>query len=334
MANVSDDILRNILARLPGKPLLRFKSASKHWNRLISDPNFMKSRSRRMIILPFPRPLVVIDDNVPAEDEAHSMVKIPSPFKHRIPSPLAYQDEGTEVSIVGTLNGIVLMALTDPKFLRCKLILYNPLTCVSKVVMDSIYQIPYVFGFGYGETPHDLKIVRIEFFRNIKQFKCDVFDLKTNSWSATPQYVEWDFYFWGDLVLFLDGFLYWAPLRSGSGILALSVKEMVFSKIKLPDGLDHLIRLLGSIDGCLCVIYKINITTFDMWLMKDNCSWMKAHSFTFALDLGGDWLNTVQPICILGDGKVLLTNILGQLVIYDTLKHSHKTLNSLKISMI
>ncbi|XP_076946910.1 putative F-box protein At1g50880 [Bidens hawaiensis] len=47
--NVGNDILYNILARLPGKPLLRFRCVSKHWNGLISDPYFMKSRSRRMI---------------------------------------------------------------------------------------------------------------------------------------------------------------------------------------------------------------------------------------------------------------------------------------------
>ncbi|KAF5770572.1 putative F-box domain-containing protein [Helianthus annuus] len=78
MSNVGDDILHNILARLPGKPLLRFRCVSKHWNGLISDPYFMKSRSRRMILLPFPRPLVALDDNVPVEDEAHSMDMVSS----------------------------------------------------------------------------------------------------------------------------------------------------------------------------------------------------------------------------------------------------------------
>ncbi|XP_076895276.1 putative F-box protein At4g10190 [Bidens hawaiensis] len=130
--HIGDDVLRNILARLPGKPLQRLKCTSKHWNRLISDPDFMKSRSRRMILLPFPRPLVVIDDNVPIED---SMVRVRSPLEHH------HQEEGTQVCIVGTLNdnGIVLLAIYDGWSLRrCHLILYNPLTCASKtlVVID------------------------------------------------------------------------------------------------------------------------------------------------------------------------------------------------------
>ncbi|KAI3793447.1 hypothetical protein L1987_36066 [Smallanthus sonchifolius] len=81
MENVCDDVLYNILGRLPGKPLLRLRCVSKHWNCLISDPYFMKSRSRRMILLPFtrPRPLVVIDENVAVKDKAHSMVGVHYP---------------------------------------------------------------------------------------------------------------------------------------------------------------------------------------------------------------------------------------------------------------
>ncbi|KAK1409724.1 hypothetical protein QVD17_36253 [Tagetes erecta] len=133
MANVhhiGDDVICNILARLPGKPLLRFRCESKHWNRLISDPCFMKSRSRRMILSPYTRPLVVIDDNVPAEDEAHSIVRL-------TPYPLKLE-EGTHVSVVGTLNGIVILALHDKSSLGCHLVLYSPLTRASKIleVMD------------------------------------------------------------------------------------------------------------------------------------------------------------------------------------------------------
>ncbi|KAI3793567.1 hypothetical protein L1987_36186 [Smallanthus sonchifolius] len=163
MANVhiGDDVVRNILVRLPGKSLLRFRCASKHWNHLISDPYFMKSR--------FTQPLALIDDNVAAEDEAHSIVRI---------GPLEHQEKDTDISIVGTLN----------------------VSCI--------------------------------------------------------------------------------------GIVALNVKEMVFSKVKLPYELEPPGFLLGSLDGCLCMVNKTGVIRFDVWLMKEECSWMKAHSFTFGLE---DW---------------------------------------------
>ncbi|GJS66877.1 putative F-box domain-containing protein, partial [Tanacetum coccineum] len=203
--HIPDDILVNILARLPGKPLLRCRCVSILWNRLISDPYFMKSRSRRMILFPFPRPLVVIDDNVPVDDKAHSMVRIRSPLEHQ---------EGVEVSVVGTFNGIVLLVLIDVSLSSSRMILYNPLTCASKLILEldppTLEYEPYVFGFGYGATPNDLKVIRIGAFDmpNDRRFTCDVFDLKTSSW-ARSRYLALDFYFWGNVGTFLHGVLYW-----------------------------------------------------------------------------------------------------------------------------
>ncbi|XP_076890982.1 F-box/kelch-repeat protein At3g06240-like [Bidens hawaiensis] len=326
MANIhiGDDILHNILGRLPGKPLLRFRCVSKHWNALISDPCFMRSRSRRMILLPFTRPLVVIDDNVPAEDEAHSMVTIPSPLKH---------DEGTHVSVVGALNGIVLLALHDTS-LRCHLVLYNPLTCASKILVAMDRPCsghPYVFGFGYG-VGDDLKIVRLKTVYNRidkRLYKYDVFDLKTSLWSGLPYtYLIRDFELSGQAGLFVNGFLYWSAYFSNKAILALNVKEMVFSKVEAPNG--HYFEcnglVLGVLDGCLCMINNSSNTNiaFDLWLMKEEDVWLKIRSFSF-----GSEANRFYPICILGDGKVLIQNFSFELVNYATSKDSYKALKGL-----
>ncbi|KAI3716847.1 hypothetical protein L1987_68039 [Smallanthus sonchifolius] len=102
----------------------------------------MKSRPRRMILYSLPRSLGVIDDNVPVEDKVHVVIRLPSPLDHQ---------QGTKVSIAGTHNGIVLLALSEESK-RYKLILYNPLTCASKIVFEGVpYDIPYVFGFGIFE---------------------------------------------------------------------------------------------------------------------------------------------------------------------------------------
>ncbi|XP_076957329.1 F-box protein CPR1-like [Bidens hawaiensis] len=331
MANVGDDILHNILARLPGKPLLRFRCVSKHWNGLISNPYFMKSRSRRMMLLPFTRPLVAIDVN-----DAQHMVRL-------LPSPLDDEDECTKVSIVGTLNGIVLLVLTNRKSSRCKLILYNPFTCESKIALvigPPLPSRPDVFGFGYGATKDDLKIVGFRICRDVPDdlmYTCSVFDLKTSSWCAQSQYLTTKFYFHGDAGTFLNGVLHWVtkpsnwiPFRGVSlnfEILTLNVKEMVFSNIKLPDGLkymegDH----LGSIGGCLCLINYVDHLRFDVWLMKE-CSWTKAHSFKLPFQIK----HFSYPVCILGNGKLIFKNTSFQYVICDIFKDSYTTLDDLPI---
>ncbi|GJW10082.1 putative clathrin assembly protein [Tanacetum coccineum] len=71
-----DHILYNILARLPAKPLFRFRCVSKHWNCLIKDPYLMKLRSRcPMILLSNKNSLVAIDDNVHVDDTTNSVVE-------------------------------------------------------------------------------------------------------------------------------------------------------------------------------------------------------------------------------------------------------------------
>ncbi|MFS8032850.1 putative F-box-like domain superfamily protein [Helianthus anomalus] len=48
-----DDIMVcNIVALLPAKPLIRFQCVSKYWNHMLTQPNIMKLRSRKTVILP------------------------------------------------------------------------------------------------------------------------------------------------------------------------------------------------------------------------------------------------------------------------------------------
>ncbi|GJY30323.1 F-box domain containing protein [Tanacetum coccineum] len=324
-----DEILDNILARLPGKSLLRLRCVSKHWNHLISDPCFMKLRSRQMILFGYPWPLVVIDDNVPVEDKAHSMLKIPSLLEY------------TKVYIVGTFNGLVILVLTDI-LLRCHMILYNPLTRASKTlaVMDPPYNscLPYVFGFDTDE----LKVVRFEFIIHPTQgrvFKCDAFHLKTSLWSTPPLYFKQDFYFWIYEGIFLTGFLYWAFTLASVGIVALNVSEMVISFLTLPHGRDakkvsldksdYTEIRLGSLNGYLCMLTKTDTITFNVWVMTEQGvqnSWLKTLSFTFGVE--GNHLKEFHPKCILGNGRILLMNS-NQLVIYDTSNGSYRTSNNL-----
>ncbi|XP_076960129.1 F-box protein CPR1-like [Bidens hawaiensis] len=326
MENVADDVLHNILARLPIKPLLRYRCVSKNWNHIISYRCLIKSRPRQMILLPFTWPLVAIDANEP-----HHMVRLPH-------SPLDDEaKEWTQVFVVGTLNGIVLLALTNYKSLSCKLILYNPVTCASKIAVVMSLPLrsrPYVFGFGYGATKDDLKIVRFEL---CDQYRFDVFDLRTSSWSVKPRYIVRNFSFQDDAGMHVNGVLYWVTLRASYfGIFALNVRKMVFSDIKPPDGFGFDKRIevpvLGSIGGCLCVANKVGSTRFDVWLMKEECSWMKTHSFNFDLERLDCFQAFIIPICISGNGKILIMircSSSTQLVIYDTSNDSYNTVNAL-----
>ncbi|GJX51655.1 F-box domain containing protein [Tanacetum coccineum] len=246
-SDVPEDVLAKIVAKLPSKPLARFKSVSKHWNRVISDPSFMNTfRKCRMTLLPI-FPFHVRD---PAD---RSIVNLGYPFEDHFSRAIMF---------VGTFKGVVVLVVLEQKDKDDLIIFYNPFTGVFKTVPDPpinpryIYRSPnplYVYGFGYGTTPDDLKIVRFEMFNETKD--CQVFSFKTGSWSTLLDVI-------GDYITlrgrgrgsgtFVDGFLYWVARRNERiMVVQLDIEKMVFSELPLPSFKDD-VHGLDTLDGCLC----------------------------------------------------------------------------------
>ncbi|KAL4570387.1 hypothetical protein LXL04_026039 [Taraxacum kok-saghyz] len=338
-----DEILHNILTRLPSKALLQSRCVSKHWNRLISEPFFMNSRSRRKLLLSTSRlDLHLIDhdtDNVPVitDDMAHSTVNF---------RPLFGGEKGGEhITIAGTFNGIVLLVLHDP-LKAADMILYNPLTRALTNVPDPTYPFnndasSYAFGFGNDE----LKIIRIEVhesFDGPNWGTFHVFDLKNSVWSSQEFVPAYDFY--NDMAgVFINGFLYWVAFRNfDKVILALDVKKMVFSTLDLPHGCDLMTNfLLRNECNTLWMICRSFIgNNFDVWVMKDlkgvENSWSKACSLTCNLEDDCLCFGFQYSSCIyiLDQGRFLMMDGHGRLFIYDTLKGPRGTRIGLKDDLL
>ncbi|XP_076904179.1 F-box protein At4g22390-like [Bidens hawaiensis] len=227
MASLPQDIVFEIFARLPTKPLVWSRCLSKHWNSLISD-YFMKSRSRRMILLPL-KPLQAMHNTVPGDVGFHliSTSRLPYPFNNLVSEGL--------VKIVGTFDGIVV--------LFCKtIILFNPLTGAFKIVpnppLDCDYHSGDTYGLCYGTTLDDLKIIKLRLCAYYScRVDCDVFSLKKGLWSTSSIKLEGRYsvnpLYCGT---YANGFLYWIveeerDRRMHATLIALDVKEMVISKI-------------------------------------------------------------------------------------------------------
>ncbi|KAK1434237.1 hypothetical protein QVD17_11156 [Tagetes erecta] len=299
--HLPDDIICNIIARLPAKPLLRFRCVSRYWDRTLREPNFMKLRSRKSIILPFRDTFNLIDDT------SNLIVERCYPF----------DTKAFKLTIIGSFNGVVLLAWLE------YLILYNPFTGASKQLPrpPSSYQRD-AHGFGYGATPDDLKIVR---FRYLGQ--CDVYNFREGSWSTLSTnyfFIAFEY----DVGHFVNGFLYWIAYNR-SMLIAFDVKDMVVSEICPPFKITRGFYLnhLGTMDGYLCSLQPITNSKFDMWLMKEETQWSKVYSF----ELVGFPALTHVPyyaICILDGRRLLIWNPSSEnLIIYDVSKDSYQTLN-------
>ncbi|MFS8032845.1 putative F-box domain, leucine-rich repeat domain superfamily, F-box-like domain superfamily [Helianthus anomalus] len=274
---IPDDVLCNIIARLPAKPLLRCRCLSKYWNHMLTQPNFMKLRSLK---------------------RCHP-----------------YANGNGQIKVIGTLNGIVVV-----RFYANAFNLYNPFTCVSKYPSPPFYYKKVAYGFGYGPTPDDLKIIR--FRQSDTDF--DVYTFRENSWSSlsTSKYNTW-IKFEQEVGHFINGSLYWIACCRNV-LIAVSVKDLVHLEICLPFKINRgwYLNPLATINRCLCSLNQITASKFNMWVMKEHDQWSKIYSFELPL-------NEIpyHALRILDGRRILMVDPSKNLIIYDTLKKSYKTFN-------
>ncbi|KAK1437716.1 hypothetical protein QVD17_03512 [Tagetes erecta] len=193
------------------------------------EPDFMKLRSRKTLILSKPKALYLIDDNVPTDDKSNSIVKQCHPFKNI---------ETEDVCPLGTVNGIVLLRY------GYMLILYNPFTSMSKKrsFPPAFSGLP-IYGFGYNANSDDLKVVR---FRDGCEIY-DVYNVKKSSWSS------------------LNTSKYKISVKFGHEVeINLPFKR----ELNMPPNRTLHSNLLGTIDGCLCALHHTKDDRFDI-LIKD-----------------------------------------------------------------
>ncbi|PWA87873.1 F-box domain-containing protein [Artemisia annua] len=317
-----EEILHYIFLRMPTKPLLQLKCLSKHWNCVISNPSFMKARSRRMILAPA-LPLHAIDISVQGNDMNHSMIKLHFPYAML---------EDKEVTIVGSFNGIVFLVL-EKAYRPHELILYNPFTGAFKTVPRPPYSdyTNHMYGFGYGTILDDLKIIRIMRYdsANSGSRLYEIFSLKSGSWSS-PSVLIGKYHFLKYSGTFVNGYLYWVAARDDHWpiIVALDIKKMVFSEILIPSGCNW--NCLGRFNGRLSMIC-IRSNDFELWVTNDHDSgnlWSKKCLSKYTSLSDHD--KSFNVLCVLDDGKLLVVQYPSkQLIVYDMFKESYKEVNTL-----
>ncbi|KAM0055456.1 putative F-box domain, galactose oxidase/kelch, beta-propeller, F-box associated interaction [Helianthus debilis subsp. tardiflorus] len=324
MADLPDHVITLIFLRVPTKPLFRFKSLSKHWNRVISDPEFIKSRSRRMIFLP----------SLPFD---HAIDNTGAPSMAKLTSPIIYPKLYKGITIVGSFNGIFFLVLKyckpliiDYRWFHDHMILYNPLSGEFKALpfrpaSDSHSTYVFGFGYGYGATTNDLKIVRLKTDSEYHE----VFDLKTWSWSRPSELIRSN-RSWGNWsATFANGFLYWNAERREDlcpAILAFDIKNMVFSEIEYPDGCFG----LGTYNAWLCMLCpQVNMDGFELRVMNEHGSWSTICLFTSSFKTLIYHEAALGGLCILDDGKLLMSKSSKEFIIYDMFEDSYKEVNAL-----
>ncbi|CAI9282362.1 unnamed protein product [Lactuca saligna] len=311
MNNLPPDIIEAILRRLPEKSLGRFKSVSKQWCSLISDPQFIKThlhqhshhKTSKLILVSDTKCLYSVDIN---EIVPHlKFDDIPATGNEITFRPPSIRWEG----ILGSCNGLVL-AIDEYD----RLYLMNPTTRKISKLPLSPFALPIsesfeMYGFGYDSSTDDYKVIAISFWDTDNEHNPDctdmfvnVYTLSNNSWRKLPN-SPYD-HAVGHLVsgVLVNGSLHWLTSTRpnySSTIIAFNLANEKFKEIELPDSIDNykaVFNELVVIGGKLCLFNQLGN---DLWVMEEygvGVSWTK-------VSIHGVDIDNVKPICSVEDSN-------------------------------
>lgn len=332
-----EDVVEDILSRLPVKPLKRFECVSSWWCALIQSPTFIAHhlrRSRQSItnsyLLVQRKDLItrnsvlslIPDGDGNGSDDHEALVDVPA---GNLFSPIFNEEQNFYLS--GTcVNGIVCLYNRGQ---GTKVVLWNPAVREFQVLPERPIDCPPEadydiegLGFGYDPKADDYKVVRMVYL-----WQCpgpdippltEVYSLRTNSWrKINPIHNYANCLNSTDSEIYLRGACHWWIGRS---MLAFDMSDEDFRLIRLPnrDGLwDYKIKKsMAVLSGSIALIVRLvegMEKSFDIWVMLEygvEESWTK--QFKIGPVLGVD-----RPLGFAKNGQLLLVDDNGHLVSLD-----------------
>ncbi|KAL8556884.1 hypothetical protein ACS0TY_004382 [Phlomoides rotata] len=306
-------IFEEILARLPVKPLSKFRCVSKLWCSLIGSRSFMKAHLRNSIIFSHHR--IVLNS-------MHGLghCSLPSLFNEPFTDSIDYTaarginaQRAEMIYLVGCCNGLVCILLDLTTF-----ILWNPTTKKSRNLPhfnnDKPMHGPIMkYGFGFDELKDDFKV-----FGSLHLYATDgtchtigkVYSLRSNSWKA----VEYSVSSFHGAGVYVNGKLHWQK-HDKCVIVSFDLNSHVSGVVDLPSSYSYssdvrFLSILRVHKGCL-IAHALQIenpnTHLHIWVMKEygvKESWDKVTSvlyfndprgYSFAIAPNGDVLLNYGP---------------------------------------
>jgi F-box interacting protein len=331
-----EELILEILTKLPIKSLLRFKCVSKSWLHLISNPYLIKKQlhfstqnthfttNHRIILSATTAEFHLKSCSI------SSLFNNPSTISEDINYPV--KNKFRHDGIVGSCNGFLCFAIKGD----CVL-LWNPSIKVSKKSppLGNNWRPGCFtsFGLGYDHKNDDYKVVAVfcdpnEFF---SESKVKIFSMNTNTWRKIHDFPHGVSPYQNSSGKFVSGTLNWASNYSiGSSsfwiIVCLDLEKETYREVLPPDYEKEECSTpsLCVLKGCLCMNYDYKKSDFVVWLMKDygvRESWIKLLTIPYLPN--PEDFSYSGPYCISENGEVLLM-FEFDLILYDPRDNSFR----------
>ncbi|KAH1054573.1 hypothetical protein AAZX31_08G340300 [Glycine max] len=343
LSYVPDDLIVEILSRLPVKDLMRFRCVCKTWKSIIFDPSFVKKhleRSSKKIHLIITREEVLYDGFDYDYGDAYA---IPYSINQLFENPSSDVDEDDYYQlngywIIGSCNGLVCLGGyhgEEDTIYEYWVQFWNPATRMKSRKSPRLHVNPCCQGFdpsnsiGFGFLYDDLsaiyKVVSVLSNCRSKKTEVWVYNLGGNCWTnifSCPNFpiLRQN----GRLV---NGTINWLAIDMSSShyeerndiidplvIFSVDLQKDTYKYLLLPKGLDQIpdndqLRIVELRDR-LCLYHDRNATHFVVWQMKEfgvEKSWTLLMKVTYNhLQIPYPPDRPLLPFCISENGEVLM----------------------------
>ncbi|XP_058185596.1 F-box/kelch-repeat protein At3g17530-like [Rhododendron vialii] len=336
--NLSEDLLMEILWRLPVKSLLQFKSVCKNWYALIQNPDFIYLHHDRAasIAVAGNTDCLLVKRFLNGGEGGVALSFVPNE------TPVEDIFTGLDIKhlqILGPCNGIVCLTRYGSS---SPIVLCNPSMKEFRVLPLPSYKNDHMCNLGFGFDPYanDYKVVRFGMMSTDLSIRgvdeaIEMYDLSTDSWrgvdTVSPVVSGIDCFY--DSHASWNGDFFWYPYQKHGGpvIMAFRMINEVFEEMPLPEVclLDqHSEKKLFVLDDSLAiVIYPkwwsnpsvfppeefLLEKSFDIWVMNEEgleVSWTK--KFSIGPFQGLDWALGFRH-----NGEFLVESGYGQMISYN-----------------
>ncbi|KAM3198797.1 hypothetical protein P3L10_034462 [Capsicum annuum] len=226
--HLQEEIIMDILSRLPVLSLLRFKCVSKCWMTLISEPYFTLKHLNRAKNNEHSQKILVLHGEFPLHCSSLSSASLSSVQLAEDVRKLDWPSNPRpwRFRMYCCYDGLVLIKLRDyPQYARAILLLWNPSTRESTVLPRTEFSLTkdYSFGLGYDSTSDDYKILKID-----DAARCEILALKSGSWRKIDTHPAGVFPVLSDTedsLAFVHGAFHWLDSSLEKTLISFSISN-------------------------------------------------------------------------------------------------------------
>ncbi|XP_026400696.1 F-box protein CPR1-like isoform X2 [Papaver somniferum] len=289
---VPEDILINILLRLPFKSISLCRCVCKFWRTLLSNRNFVKTHYDLAVEKNYPN--TILREYVNSKQLIYSLNMSASECEIKSIDKLCYPFESKgHVEILGSSNGLLCIragechdestiCIWNPTTKEYKKVPRSPKNQFPSDLVPEIYRIAY--GLWYDSKIDDFKLIKVVGFDgDSTRSGVQVYNLGLNSWSThelIPYYVTCNTMRSGIIV---HGSLHWLGKAGAKSFVQLCPDVIVsfdicderFYELTFPAAVNNqdfsVGREIGVLDGCLCLILRHSSNgQVDLWVMREH----------------------------------------------------------------